>query len=110
MSELKPCPFCGGEAETVGFDAPERWVICKRCKASTESHTCADAAIEAWNTRAERICKFGFIESDGSLCCSGCGYLFNWPYWQISLMKYCPGCGARMKGGEPWCVPEEGVE
>lgn len=51
MSKLKPCPFCGGEAELTGFDAPEYWVWCPNCKASTDAHTGKMNAIEAWNTR-----------------------------------------------------------
>ena len=54
MSELLPCPFCGGEAELTGFDAPEYWVWCPSCKASTDAHTCKGGAIEAWNTRYDQ--------------------------------------------------------
>jgi Lar family restriction alleviation protein len=52
--ELKPCPFCGGEAELTGYRAPEFWVHCPQigCKASTEAFGSKDKAIAAWNTRA----------------------------------------------------------
>lgn len=50
--ELKSCPFCGGEAELTGFNAPEYWVWCPTCKASTDAHTGMTNAVEAWNTRA----------------------------------------------------------
>ena len=63
MSELKPCPFCGGEAKLMIFynkpaNAPElkRWSIVHECEAiestifSNESEA---EAIEAWNRRAE---------------------------------------------------------
>jgi len=52
MTKLLPCPFCGGEAELTGFEAPEFWVWCPNCKASTDAHTCKGGAIAAWNTRA----------------------------------------------------------
>lgn len=32
MSDLKPCPFCGGEA-THDTNGSEIWVICKKCGA-----------------------------------------------------------------------------
>ena len=61
-TEIKPCPFCGGEAElTHGtlFDGEARWfdVICKntRCRGFSlvcNNHT-EDEAIEAWNKRAD---------------------------------------------------------
>jgi Lar family restriction alleviation protein len=57
--ELKPCPFCGGEAETAyAINDYNRWgAYCKGCGASVEA---ADwkgapdtekAAIAAWNRR-----------------------------------------------------------
>ena len=52
--ELLPCPFCGGKAALDGFDAPEYWVWCLECKASTDTHTCKQPAIDAWNKRVKR--------------------------------------------------------
>ena len=59
MSELKKCPFCGGEAKlmTSSFFAHDAVVICKRCGGRTLTHTSSsheDAkmnAVKAWNTR-----------------------------------------------------------
>jgi len=52
MSELKPCPFCGGEADTQIFDKVLN-VGCPHCDIRTRFmlHDELDAAIEAWNTR-----------------------------------------------------------
>lgn len=64
MSEnLKPCPFCGGEAafgtnSVTGFE----YVRCSVCKARTWSgFKTREESIEAWNTRAERNDDVGFV-------------------------------------------------
>ena len=54
MRELKPCPFCGGEAE-IEMDDCWYWnyhVFCQECKIGTDYYDTADEAIEAWNRRA----------------------------------------------------------
>lgn len=52
--ELKPCPFCGGEADLFnGIDgAWSTWII--ECDCGIEMRFLSkEEAIEAWNTRAE---------------------------------------------------------
>lgn len=66
MSEkLKPCPFCGGEAEYERFNNPKTWftVRCSRCGCQTDgfciNHDDATAAenkaanAAVWNRRAQ---------------------------------------------------------
>ena len=55
MEELKPCPFCGGEAETsagiiIGGKNENVTVECAICNAKVFDIFEANA-IEAWNTR-----------------------------------------------------------
>lgn len=49
--KLKPCPFCGGEADS-GFGS----VNCYKCNARIELFRPGDTAeaIAAWNTRSKR--------------------------------------------------------
>lgn len=54
--ELKPCPFCGGEAElcSTGVTA---YVRCNKCKSTSAAVTAAleicavDETIKIWNSR-----------------------------------------------------------
>ena len=64
MSDLKPCPFCGGEAEYryvsgirhpwsgVQADALAITVNCIRCGATIPSGMSQERVTDAWNRRA----------------------------------------------------------
>lgn len=56
MGELKPCPFCGGEAKTSN-ERFERtllsWVYCTSCGSAGGYRNTEQEAIEAWNTRVK---------------------------------------------------------
>ena len=56
MSELKPCPFCGGNA-ALHFAGdklwvPVYWVKCVECSAESEVSSTEFGAIKNWNRRA----------------------------------------------------------
>ena len=105
MSELLPCPFCGGEADVIDYD-DECWVA-HQCangtSVETNSYETEAEAIAAWNSRAERTCKWE-LEHSGTPYdkwrCSKCGYLFVEPrcdqgYTDLEP-NYCPNCGAKV--------------
>ena len=118
--ELKPCPFCGGEAETWSnyFDEKDMTLWQVRCKERPYAveHPCYTAdsfvsftteaeAVEAWNTRAERTCTFSKCEKSGDPypTCSACGYetdLHECEWYMDDAFEYekkfCPNCGARV--------------
>lgn len=59
MTELKPCPFCGGDSDgvvllhRVRYDINCYFVSCERCYGRTGEQTTKELAIEAWNRRVD---------------------------------------------------------
>lgn len=62
MNELKPCPFCGGEAgihfhselnEYYISEIDAVYIYCKHCDATTGPFLKKEVAIEAWNRRVD---------------------------------------------------------
>lgn len=111
MSELRECPFCGGEASVYESN---RWpssgnritgytVICTdmdciNYRADYWYERTEKRAIERWNTRYERTCEMELqtcVDPDGnifSFVCSECGVD---AYGHVDI-GYCPNCGAKV--------------
>lgn len=54
MFKLKPCPFCGGEAQILIIKEQKfHSVRCIKCRTLTDIYETEEEAIEAWNRRAE---------------------------------------------------------
>lgn len=95
MSELKPCPFCGGEARTTqkAFDMYGGWSVeCVgvECGCDFAIYGTEVEAIEAWNTRSERTCE-DVSENPLRFECSACGGV------SLDIVpNYCPCCGVKV--------------
>lgn len=103
MSELLPCPFCGGEASKRLFYKGKYRVHCNVCDAHSGDVCDTEAeAIAAWNSRAERTCEnVGYYIDSTRFKCSECGYN-GWTKWaedgEDKIPSYCPNCGAKVVG------------
>lgn len=114
--QLKPCPFCGGDAElqkSLGGPFTEDAVrasfrvVCSDhgCQGGFSNfwHTTPEEAVGAWNRRAERTCyvdsshveqemgDYSYLEVELS-----CGHAFTWD--DGTPPDYCPNCGAKVVG------------
>ena len=60
VSELLPCPFCGGEAEILTAESMHGGnlygVMCDCCAGRADVYDTEAEAIAAWTTRTERTC------------------------------------------------------
>ena len=54
MRDLKPCPFCGGEAREEEADDGGKFIECSTCSACTALHyDRAENLVSAWNRRRD---------------------------------------------------------
>lgn len=103
MSEIKPCQFCGSDeinirAKSFTDGSFQTWIECALCHAQTKRTNDLDAAIEAWNTRAERTCVMHRRgSSTDNRECSECGASYRGDV--LYPLNYCPNCGAKIIGG-----------
>lgn len=105
MSELKPCPFCGGDAYTVYHTTDHTdyqeylwWTVeCHDCAAHTGLYAKKEFAIQAWNSRTKRTCEFEPFANEKHKepgtrqgVCSECGASMHEQY------AYCSNCGSKV--------------
>lgn len=94
--ELKPCPFCGHDAElfvTTHKGTEHYNVSCSHCPAMTGSSILRHYVIDAWNTRYKRTCNMMAPNKETMPYprCSACGSpMMNAP------ARYCAQCGSEV--------------
>ena len=101
--ELKPCPFCGGEAKVTEYNGGFVAIGCSNGKCHMHPHTfclpSVEYATEVWNRRAERTCRMEYNEQWShdeyypTECynCSECGHMTC-----DGVPTFCPNCGAKV--------------
>lgn len=68
--ELKPCPFCGGEASIVGKRYEAKFCVgcdddsCLGFSGLGWLYDSEQEAAEAWNRRSERTCRIAWNDAD----------------------------------------------
>ncbi len=79
MSNLKPCPFCGGKATQPRMNKGQATILCTECDAALSAPSC-ERVVEIWNTRVGApkcgICgaalKNGIVTIEDAECGSCC--------------------------------------
>ena len=107
MTELLPCPFCGGEAE-ITYVCGEYAVMCKSCKGSSDFNTNTSKSISRWNTRVYPKEVQKAIERDkprnpvrpkgySNIECPTCGaHLKQFYEPEEANVPFCYHCGQRL--------------
>lgn len=75
MTELKPCPFCGGEPTAIETHPGRGELYCGNCDVvmGGDNAMTPEELTAAWNTRAERTCHAELNEECNVVVCSECG-------------------------------------
>ena len=100
MSELKPCPFCGGEAKAFYCEKSGTFdVQCQVCGAIPyigyrRGGMSPDEVIEAWNTRHEKTCQVKRDEH-GIPRCGECECIVYDEYID-AIVNFCSNCGSKV--------------
>lgn len=105
MTELKPCPFCGGEVEETGGSCNFGKKImtlnvkCRKCGTSVALKTAWNTnayieAVEAWNRMVDHLALEAETTQIIDGCCTACGAFMD--CCEAADYKFCPYCAKRV--------------
>ena len=109
MSELKPCPFCGGEARLVyaldeGTKQITYTVMCMSCNTAIfhprmsvfewDAYDSEAEAAAAWNTRYVETCRLNELDALTQTLS-----MANWCAW-----SECSECGCLTPDDSTYCI------
>ena len=90
---LKPCPFCGGNAEVKKCHHSKKYYVrCTECGVETSHQLFDRLAIDSWNNRLHSKWELRPDGATDCMYCKNCG--FGMPI--NNLGRYCPHCGYKM--------------
>lgn len=99
-NDLRPCPFCGGEAHAslaAYASGATAHALCDGCGAVVLGYGRGERglrdAVKRWNRRAERTSHYVYDREICAWRCSECGGLEP----VGDHVRYCPDCGARIE-------------
>lgn len=99
MSDLKPCPFCGGEVKVDG--GPDKSIFCIRCRTFNFFDNDTERMIRKWNTRhyPPEVEKAVERRKPKKVLCktvTDCGFVYT---------EYrCPACKEFLCSELPFCL------
>lgn len=78
MSELKKCPFCGGDATIQKLsNSTLSFAVCVECRMRTPTLQDGKTAMRVWNTRKPMDNIVRKLEENSQYCLPSCGHSFT---------------------------------
>ena len=101
MTDLFPCPFCGGDKirQVMSGISGVRYQ-CVSCDTVGPDAKSSMTAIEKWNTRSQPVCEWHIIDNEYYTSCGAAFHLRDDDYGNDSP-PHCKACGGKVENGAP---------
>lgn len=104
MTELKPCPFCGGKAELITQSDNEarystNFIWCSWCGCRTSDTQNPEDVIATWNARCNTISTWLRHDNSNAWECSNCHAVFELDKGkpEDKYLNFCSVCGSKLE-------------